>query len=217
MGTNPQTGWQGAAKRFLDLAAAVTVFFFLWPLLLLLALLIRRTMGPPAVFKQERPGYQGKIFTVYKFRTMTEERDEKGELLPDEQRLTRLGTLIRSTSLDELPQLWNVLKGELSLVGPRPLLIEYLPRYSAEQQRRHDVKPGITGWAQVNGRNAISWPEKFAFDVWYVDHWSLTLDLKIIFLTAWKVVRREGISQDGRATMEMFLGNPEQKEDNHGT
>lgn len=199
-------------KRALDVSVAGPALFFLSPLCFVLWVLIRVSMGPPVIFRQVRPGYRGKLITVYKFRTMKEARDEKGELLPDEKRLTPLGRFLRSLSLDELPQLWNVLRGDLSLVGPRPLLVEYLPRYSPEQRRRHDVKPGITGWAQVNGRNAISWPEKFRLDVWYVDHWSLWLDLKIIFLTILKVLKREGISQEGLATMEAFMGNsPEEK------
>lgn len=203
----PQAGFPRAVKRLLDLLIALPALFLLSPLLLLLAVLIRLTMGPPVLFRQSRPGYQEKIFTFYKFRTMTQDRDAQGNLLPDADRLTALGRLLRSWSLDELPQLFNVITGDLSLVGPRPLLVEYLPRYSPEQRRRHEVKPGITGWAQINGRNAISWEEKFKLDVWYVDHWSLGLDLKILLMTAWKVITREGISQEGQATMEYFLGS----------
>jgi len=175
--------------------------------MLILALLVRVIHGKPILFSQVRPGYQGELFKVYKFRTMTEVRDERGELLPDEQRLTRLGRFLRGASLDELPELFHVLGGKMSLVGPRPLLVQYLERYSAEQARRHDVLPGITGWAQVNGRNVLSWGDKFSLDVWYVDHWSLGLDIKILALTLWKVIKREGISQPGHATAEEFMGN----------
>lgn len=158
------------------------------------------------LFRQMRPGLHGEPFTLYKFRTMTDARDADGNLLPDAQRLTRFGRFLRSTSLDELPELWNVLKGDMSLVGPRPLLMQYLERYTPEQKRRHEVRPGITGWAQVNGRNAITWEEKFALDVWYVDNQSLWLDLRILMLTVWKVLRREAISQAGNATMTEFMG-----------
>jgi len=158
------------------------------------------------IFSQVRPGYRGRLFKLYKFRTMNNRRDEQGGLLPDEQRLTRLGKLLRAASLDELPELFNVIRGEMSLVGPRPLLPQYLERYSAEQARRHDVLPGITGWAQVNGRNVLDWEEKFRLDVWYVDHWSLGLDIKILALTFWKVLRQDGISQPGQATAEEFMG-----------
>ncbi|NLT21208.1 MAG: sugar transferase, partial [Syntrophomonadaceae bacterium] len=164
-------------------------------------------MGRPVIFKQMRPGLQGRSFFMYKFRTMTDERDENGVLLPDEMRLTRLGKFLRSSSLDELPELFNVLKGDMSLVGPRPLLMQYLQRYTPDQARRHAAKPGITGWAQVNGRNAISWEEKFVLDVWYVDNCSLWLDMKIMFMTVVKVFRREGISAEGEATMAEFMGN----------
>ena len=163
--------------------------------------------GAGAFFTQERPGKDGKLFKVIKFKSMTDERDEDGQLLPDAQRLTAVGRFIRSTSLDELPQLLNVLKGDMALIGPRPLLPQYLPLYSKEQARRHEVRPGITGWAQVHGRNAISWTEKFKLDVWYVDHVSLRVDLEVVFLTIKKVLKREGISQEGQATMEMFNGN----------
>ena len=187
------------------LVAAIALFLFS-PILLILAIAIYTRMGGPIVFAQPRPGKNGRIFTFYKFRTMTDECDRYGNLLPDQQRLTTLGLLLRESSLDELPQLWNVLKGDMSFVGPRPLLVAYLDRYSPEQARRHDVKPGITGWAQINGRNALSWEEKFKLDVWYVDHRNLWLDLKIILLTIEKVLKQEGISQQGHATMEEFKG-----------
>jgi sugar transferase EpsL len=177
------------------------------PILLLLFPLLSILVGFPVLFKQSRPGKNGIPFTIYKFRTMTDEKDEFGNLLPDIKRLTRFGSFLRRTSLDELPELFNVLKGEMSLVGPRPLLIDYLPLYSPEQARRHEVKPGITGWAQINGRNSLSWQEKFEMDVWYVDHVSFWLDIKILFLTIWKVLKREGISQEGYATAEKFKGN----------
>lgn len=201
-------------KRMFDLVVAGSAALILSPLLVLLALLVRTRLGSPILFKQERPGLHGRIFTICKFRTMTDERDATGQLLPDAQRLTRFGRLLRSTSLDELPELLNILKGEMSLVGPRPLLIEYLPIYSAEQRRRHDMLPGITGWAQVNGRNAVSWSQKFALDVWYVDHQSLWLDIKIIWLTLWTVLKREGISQPGHATAEKFRGDDDRNERN---
>jgi len=172
----------------------------------LIALAVRLRLGVPVLFRQRRPGLHGQPFTLLKFRTMTGARDAAGNLLPDAERLTPLGRFLRATSLDELPELLNVLKGEMSLVGPRPLLLEYLTRYTPEQARRHDVRPGITGWAQVNGRNALSWEHKFALDVWYVDHVSLGLDLKILVLTALRVLARQGISQPGHATMEEFLG-----------
>ncbi|MEH7336801.1 sugar transferase [Neobacillus drentensis] len=176
-------------------------------ILLLVAALVRWKLGSPVLFKQKRPGLNGKPFFVYKFRTMTDKKDNKGELLPDHIRLTTFGKLLRKTSLDELPQLFNVIKGEVSLVGPRPLLIEYLPLYTPEQARRHEVRPGITGWAQVNGRNAISWEEKFKLDVWYVDNRSFWLDIKILFLTITKVFKSEGINQQGHVTIEKFQGN----------
>jgi sugar transferase EpsL len=174
------------------------------PLLLLITAAIRLKMGKPVLFTQKRPGLSGAPFQMFKFRTMTEALDTNGRLLPDADRLTGLGRFLRSTSLDELPELFNVLKGEMSLVGPRPLLMQYLERYTQEQARRHAVRPGITGWAQVNGRNAISWEERFELDVWYVDNWSLWLDLKILGMTVWKVIRREGISAEGEATMGEF-------------
>ncbi|MGA2596470.1 MAG: sugar transferase [Bryobacteraceae bacterium] len=176
------------------------------PLMLSLACLIRLRMGSPVLVRQIRIGYRGRQFRFLKFRTMTNARDSFGRLLPDERRLTPLGRFLRASSLDELPQMWNVLKGEMSLVGPRPLLPEYLPRYNARQRRRHDIKPGITGWAQVNGRNALTWERKFDLDVWYVDNWSLSLDVKILWMTLLKVIRREGISQHGHATMPEFMG-----------
>lgn len=193
-------------KRAFDFTAALAGLIVLAPLLFLLAALVRFKMGSPVLFKQGRPGLYGKIFTIYKFRTMTDERDEEGVLLPDCERLTPFGKFLRSSSLDELPELFNVLKGDMSLVGPRPLLAEYLPRYSPFQARRHEVRPGITGWAQVNGRNALSWEEKFACDVWYADNLSLATDLKILGMTLWKIIKREGISQEGQATMTEFTG-----------
>ena len=191
------------SKRLFDLVCASLALFVLSPVLVLLALLVRISIGAPVLFKQQRPGHKGRPFFIYKFRTMTD------GLAPDAERLTPLGRFLRSLSLDELPELFNILKGEMSIVGPRPLLMEYLPRYSPEQMRRHDTLPGLTGWAQVNGRNTITWADKFNHDVWYVDHWSFWLDVKIILLTAWKVLKREGISQDGHATSEAFTGNKE--------
>lgn len=195
------------SKRLFDLVVSLLLLILLSPILLLIALLIWITQGSPVLFRQQRPGYLGKPFICYKFRTMSDRRDQNGHLLPDEQRLTRLGKFLRSTSLDELPELFNVLRGEMSLVGPRPLLMQYLERYTPEQARRHAVLPGITGWAQVNGRNALSWEEKFRLDVWYVDHWSFWLDLKILALTVIKVLRREGISSEGYATAPEFMGS----------
>lgn len=193
-------------KRVFDLAITLICFIVLSPIFLIIFILVKIKLGTPAIFKQERPGRHGKIFTMYKFRSMTNARGKSGELLPDEIRLTSFGKLLRRTSLDELPELFNILKGEMSFVGPRPLLVRYLERYTPEQARRHEVRPGLTGWAQVNGRNAISWEEKFKLDVWYVDHWSLWLDIKILFLTPVKVFQREGISADNNATMEEFWG-----------
>jgi lipopolysaccharide/colanic/teichoic acid biosynthesis glycosyltransferase len=204
-----QRGLPRLVKRLLDRAAAVVGLLAVSPLLAAVALAIRVRMGRPVLFRQERPGLGGRPFHVYKFRTMLHALGPDGKPLPDEARLTPLGRFLRASSLDELPQLWNVLRGDLSLVGPRPLLMQYLPRYTPEQARRHDVLPGITGWAQVNGRNAISWEEKFALDVWYVDHWSLALDLRILLLTLARVVRRSGISREGHATMPEFMGNSE--------
>ena len=197
------------SKRILDLALTAPGLVVISPLMLGLAILVWIKHGWPILFYQRRPGYQGKAFIVCKFRSMTNVYDNQGNLLPDEQRLTRFGRFLRSTSLDELLELFNVLRGEMSLVGPRPLLMQYLERYSHEQARRHDVMPGITGWSQINGRNALTWEDKFRLDVWYVDHWSFWLDIKILALTLWKVFRREGISQPGRATAEEFMGNPE--------
>lgn len=197
-------------KRLVDFTATLLGLLVIIPVLVVLWVLVRIKHGSPVLFCQQRPGQHGRPFTMYKFRTMTDERDAEGNLLPDEQRLTGFGKFMRSTSLDELPELFNVLKGEMSLVGPRPLLMEYLPLYTPEQARRHEVRPGITGWAQVNGRNALSWDEKFKLDVWYVDNCSLWLDMKILWLTADKVLKRDGISQEGSVTMEKFRGsNPE--------
>jgi lipopolysaccharide/colanic/teichoic acid biosynthesis glycosyltransferase len=194
-------------KRCMDrLAAGVGLLCFA-PVMAVTALVVRFTMGRPILFRQVRPGLGGKTFQLLKFRTMLEAQDAEGNPLPDAQRLTPVGKFLRAVSLDELPQLWNVLRGDMSLVGPRPLLVEYLPRYSPEQARRHDVLPGITGWAQVNGRNALGWDERFRLDVWYVDNWSLALDARILALTFLRVVQRQGISHEGDATMFKFLGN----------
>ncbi len=193
-------------KRFVDLAGAAVGLVFLSPVFLSVALAIFLRMGCPVLFRQKRPGLQGRPFVIYKFRTMVNKKEQNGSFLSDEQRLTVLGRFLRSTSLDELPELLNVLKGEMSLVGPRPLLMEYLERYTPEQARRHEVKPGITGWAQVNGRNALTWGEKFELDVWYVDHRSLWLDLKILWMTVSSVLRREGVSARRHATMPEFKG-----------
>ena len=193
-------------KRAFDFLVSLAALLLLWPVLLVLAVLVRVKLGRPVLFRQQRPGLHGRPFTMLKFRTMTDARDTEGNLLPDGERLSSFGRSLRSTSLDELPELINVLAGDMSLVGPRPLLMRYLDRYTPEQMRRHEVRPGITGWAQVNGRNAINWDQKFALDVWYVDHQSLRLDLRIFWLTVRNVLRREGISQAGEATMEEFLG-----------
>ena len=195
-------------KRLLDILITIPALIILSPILILISILVAIIHGSPILFRQERPGYKGKIFTIYKFRTMRDALDESGKPLPDHKRLTKFGRFIRSLSLDELPELINVLKGEMSLVGPRPLLPAYLPLYNTEQARRHDVLPGITGWAQVHGRNVLSWQEKFELDVWYVDNQSIWLDIKIIGLTLLKVLKREGISQPGQATAELFQGNP---------
>ena len=197
-----------AAKRAMDVAVAGTALLLLSPVIALTALAIRLRLGSPVVFRQTRPGMGGRPFQVVKFRTMTEARGPDGALLPDAERLPPFGALLRRTSLDELPQLWNVLRGDMSLVGPRPLLMQYLARYTPEQARRHQVRPGITGWAQVNGRNAVSWERKFELDVWYVDHRSLGLDLKILAMTVARVFHRHGISQPGQATAEEFMGTP---------
>lgn len=194
-------------KRVMDVAGSALGLLLFSPLLIWLSYKIRREMDPPALFAQRRAGRYGRPFLLYKFRTMTDERNEKGELLPDEARLTKCGKWLRSTSLDELPQLWNVLRGDMSLVGPRPLLLEYVPLYNEAERRRLDVPPGITGWAQINGRNAISWPEKFALDIWYVENKSLATDIRIILLTIKKAIKREGISAAGEATMPRFTGS----------
>lgn len=196
-------------KRLLDILLSVAALMVLWPVLLITAILVHFKLGSPVIFKQARPGKDEKIFDLYKFRSMTDQRDEKGNLLPDEIRLTKFGKLLRSTSLDELPELWNILKGDMSVVGPRPLLVKYLPLYNEEQKHRHDVRPGLTGWAQANGRNALSWEEKFRLDVWYVEHLSFMVDVKTIFLTVKNVLRREGISSETAATMEEFQGTKE--------
>jgi len=194
-------------KRLFDIALVCSLLIVFLPFYVVVSILILVKIGRPILFRQQRPGLYGKIFGIYKFRTMTNERDKTGELLPDEQRLVGVGKFIRSTSLDELPQLFNVLKGEMSFVGPRPLLMEYLDFYNNEQKRRHDVKPGITGWAQVNGRNAISWSQKFEYDVWYVENQSFWLDIKILWMTFLKVVKRSDISSNSAVTMEKFKGN----------
>lgn len=194
-------------KYGFDLIVSIFLLILLGPVIVVLACLIRYFLGSPVFFRQVRPGFRGEPFEMIKFRTMLDAVDGEGLLLPDEQRLTQFGRFLRASSLDELPELWNVLKGEMSLVGPRPLLMEYLPLYSEEQSRRHEVRPGITGWAQVNGRNAISWQDKFSLDVWYVDHRSLGLDIKILLLTIKKVFIREGIHAEGHATVEKFTGN----------
>ena len=193
-------------KRLFDLALTVPGLILISPVLAVIALAVRIILGPPVLFRQQRPGIRSRPFVLFKFRTMSDERDAEGNEMPDAARLTRLGGILRSFSLDELPELLNVIKGEMSLVGPRPLLMRYLERYSTEQARRHDVLPGITGWTQVNGRNANTWEQKFEYDVWYVDHWSVRLDVKILLITLWKVLTREGISQPGQATAEEFMG-----------
>lgn len=201
--------YQHRGKRIFDLTVIMLGVWVLAPLMLILALLVRIKLGSPVLFRQERPGQYGKPFTILKFRTMTDARDPHGNLLPDSVRLTRFGRILRSTSLDELPELINVLRGDMSLVGPRPLLMHYLERYTPEQNRRHEAKPGITGWAQVNGRNEITWEEKFALDVWYVDHYSLPLDINILTRTFLEVVKRKGINQAGQATVQEFNGSNE--------
>jgi sugar transferase EpsL len=198
--------YKNGGKRFLDVILAILALVLLSPLWMLLVVLIALAIGRPVLFRQDRPGLYGKPFTAYKFRTMSNARDLQGKLLSDEERLTSFGKVLRSASLDELPSIFNIIKGEMSWVGPRPLLMEYLDLYTPEQKRRHQVKPGITGWAQVNGRNAIAWEEKFAYDIWYVNHQSLELDLKIIALTISKILKREGITQPGQATMERYKG-----------
>lgn len=193
-------------KRILDVIISAVTLLLLSPVLLITALLVRVKLGSPVIFKQERPGLNGKIFKMYKFRTMTDERGSEGKLLPDEQRLTHFGNVLRSTSLDELPELWNILKGDMSLIGPRPLLVKYLPLYSERQSHRHDVRPGITGYAQVHGRNKLDWPERFEMDVYYAENLSFKMDLKIVADTVGVVLRRDGISSDTSATMEEFRG-----------
>jgi sugar transferase EpsL len=194
-------------KRLFDFTISVIIFVCLFPFFLIIAFLVKVNLGSPIIFKQERPGLNGQLFLLYKFRTMTDEKDTTGELLPDALRLTPFGRFLRKYSLDEYPQLWNVIKGDLSLVGPRPLLVEYLPLYTKEQALRHNVRPGITGWAQVNGRNNVSWEEKFKLDVWYVRNQSIYLDIKILFLTVYKVFISDGINQQGNATVESFKGS----------
>jgi len=194
-------------KRIFDVVVSATALLLLSPVIALVAWQISRKMGSPVLFRQTRPGLNGKPFKMVKFRTMLDATDKHGNPLPDDQRMTQFGSFLRTTSLDELPELWNVLKGDMSLVGPRPLLMEYLPLYSKEQYRRHEVRPGVTGWAQVNGRNAISWEDKFRLDVWYVDNQSLWLDVKILFLTVKKVLVRDGISGEGEVTMSKFTGS----------
>jgi len=201
------------SKRFFDLLFTSIGLVIISPVLAIIAILVRITHGKPILFYQIRPGYLGKPFCNLKFRTMLDTRDANGNLLPDDERITPLGHFLRITSLDELPELFNVIRGEMSLVGPRPLLLEYLDRYTTEQARRHEVLPGITGWAQVNGRNILTWEDKFQYDVWYVDHRSLGLDINILWMTFWKVLKREGISQPGYATAEKFLGSKEQPDE----
>jgi lipopolysaccharide/colanic/teichoic acid biosynthesis glycosyltransferase len=196
-------------KRLFDIISSAAGLIAISPLLVVLAVLVRLKLGSPILFRQQRPGLGGKAFVIYKFHTMTDQRDTSGNLLPDEQRLPAFGRFLRSTSFDELPELFNVLKGDMSIVGPRPLMMKYLDRYSPQQARRHEVKPGITGWAQINGRNAISWEDKFKFDVWYVDNWTFWLDMKIILKSIWMVIAREGITQQGRATTDEFMGTPQ--------
>jgi lipopolysaccharide/colanic/teichoic acid biosynthesis glycosyltransferase len=199
--------YRNCVKRALDILLSLVSLVLLSPLLLLLWIGVRWKLGAPAIFRQERPGKDAKIFRLYKFRSMTDARDGDGALRPDAERLTAFGRWLRRTSLDELPELLNILKGDMSLIGPRPLLVQYLPLYSAEQARRHEVRPGLTGWAQVNGRNTVGWEEKFRYDVWYVDHLSAGLDVRVLAKTIQIVLRREGISQEGQATMEAFRGN----------
>jgi lipopolysaccharide/colanic/teichoic acid biosynthesis glycosyltransferase len=206
VGRRPYIQW---GKRLFDLALTIPALLVLAPLLLGVALCVRVCLGTPILFRQQRPGLRSQPFLLLKFRTMTEAHDVQGRLLPDAERLTPFGRFLRSTSLDELPELLNVMKGEMSLVGPRPLLMKYLERYTPEQMRRHDVRPGLTGWAQVNGRNAITWEHKFALDVWYVEHLSFWLDLKILALTVWRIITRDGINEPGQATAQEFMGGPQ--------
>lgn len=193
-------------KRLFDIVFSLLVLILLSPIFLIVALLVRINLGSPILFTQDRVGYGNEIFKMYKFRTMKDGRDKYGKLLPDSERLTKFGRVLRSTSIDELPEFINILKGDMSLIGPRPLLVEYLPLYNGEQIKRHNVTPGLTGWAQINGRNAISWSEKFKLDVWYVENWSIGLDIKIFFLTIYKVFKRDGINQEGQVTMMKFDG-----------
>ena len=199
-------------KRCMDFILSLLAIIVLSPIYIIVSILVKVKLGSPILFRQKRPGKDEKIFEMYKFRTMTDERDENGELLPDEVRLTKFGRFLRSTSLDELPELFNILKGDMSIIGPRPLLVEYLPRYNEEQRRRHEVRPGLSGLAQVNGRNAISWEEKFQYDVEYVDHVTFLGDWKIIFKTIWNVLKRNGISSETSATMEKFMGTEKNME-----
>lgn len=201
-------------KRILDIISSLLAIIILSPFLAVTAVLVKTKLGSPVLFRQERPGKDEKIFTLMKFRTMTDERDENGELLPDEVRLTKFGKFLRSTSIDELPELFNILKGDMSVIGPRPLLVEYIPRYNEHQHRRHEVRPGLSGWAQVNGRNTVSWEDKFDMDVHYVDNYSLAMDVKILFMTVLNVLKREGISSETSATMEVFMGTPGREEAN---
>jgi len=194
-------------KRVMDIALSALILIVCSPIILIVGLITWLSSGGPIFFYHQRPGKDGKLFKLVKIRSMVDQYDQDGKLLPDSERITSLGSFIRRTSIDELPEFYNVLRGDMSLVGPRPLLKQYIPRYSAEQARRHEVLPGVTGWAQVNGRNTISWDEKFKLDIWYVDNWTFWLDVKIIFMTIWKVLTREGISQPGRATMDEFKGN----------
>lgn len=194
-------------KRLLDIVYSIGFILCFWWLYIIVAVLVKKNLGNPVIFKQQRPGLNGKVFTMYKFRSMTDAKDKDGKLLSDEERLPRFGQLLRATSLDEIPEFFNILKGDMSLVGPRPLLVQYLERYNKRQARRHEVRPGITGWAQVNGRNAISWEQKFEYDVEYVEKCSFLLDIKIIFMTIKKIFIREGISQEGNVTMEEFRGS----------
>ncbi len=203
-----QSGWRLLIKTAVDRTAALAGLVVAAPVLAGAAVAVRATMGSPVLFRQKRPGRGERVFEIVKFRTMREATDAQGRALSDEERLTPVGRWLRATSVDELPQLWNVLRGDLSLVGPRPLLVRYLPRYSPEQRRRHEVMPGITGWAQIHGRNAISWEEKFALDVWYVEHWSLGLDARILLETIGRVLKRDGVSSEGHATMPEFEGSP---------
>jgi lipopolysaccharide/colanic/teichoic acid biosynthesis glycosyltransferase len=206
VGNSGNKKFRHIVKRIFDFTASLCGLILLSPILIVVALLIRLNLGSPIFFTQDRVGKNNKVFKMIKFRSMKDGVDKNGNLLPDEMRLTKFGKILRSTSLDELPELINVLKGDMSLIGPRPLLVDYLPLYNENQIKRHNVLPGLTGWAQINGRNSLSWNEKFNLDIWYVDNWSLTLDIKILFLTIYKVFKREGISQDGNVTMERFNG-----------